>query len=46
MANEKIVTLENLTTYNTKIQDKLDTLDHRIETVENYTVPDARANVL
>lgn len=46
MANEKLITLENLSVYNDNIQGKLNSLDSRIETVENYTVPDARSNVL
>ena len=35
MANEKIVTLENLTTYNDKIQDKITAIDERIEYLES-----------
>ena len=35
MANEKIVTLENLTTYNSKIQDKITAIDERIEYLES-----------
>ena len=46
MADEKLITLENLSAYNDNIQDKLNSLGSRIETVENFTVPDARSNVL
>lgn len=35
MANEKIVTLENLTTYNDKLQDKISAIDDRIEYLES-----------
>ena len=34
MANEKIVTLENLTVYNNKIQDKITVIDGRIAALE------------
>lgn len=34
MANEKIVTLENLTVYNNKIQDKITVIDDRIAALE------------
>ena len=46
MANEKIVTLENLITYNDKIQDKISDAENRIVQLENFTIPDSRANVL
>ena len=35
MANEKIVTIENLKAYNNKIQDKITAIDERIEYLEN-----------
>lgn len=35
MANEKIVTLDNLTTYNDKIQDKITAIDERVEYLES-----------
>jgi hypothetical protein len=34
MANEKIITLNNLTTYNDKIQDKIDAIDTRLLKLE------------
>ena len=46
MADKKLITLENLSTYNDNIQDKLNSLDGRIETVENFTLPDSRASLL
>ena len=38
MANEKIVTLENLTTYNDKIQDKITAIDDRVSVLETTQV--------
>ncbi len=35
MANEKIVTLENLTTYNDRIQDQITEIGDRIEYLES-----------
>ena len=35
MANEKIVTLENLTTYNDKNQEKITAIDERVEYLES-----------
>lgn len=46
MADEKLITLENLSVYNDNIQGKLNSLDSRIETVENFTLPDSRASLL
>ena len=50
MANEKIVTLENLTTYNDKIQDKIDAIDERVSVLENNpstpTMPTSNSKII
>lgn len=50
MANEKIVTLDNLTTYNDKIQDKITAIDERVSVLENNpstpTTPTSNSKIL
>ena len=45
MANEKIVTLENLSVYNNKIQDKIDAINTRVTELENNSdTPELTSN--
>lgn len=50
MANEKIVTLDNLTTYNDKIQDKITAIDERVLVLENNpstpTTPTSNSKII